>query len=164
MVQGVNGSVYMNILPVRVLPTEETGRIAGKVPTKAYPDDAGFDLFPTIEATLWPGDRMLIPTGIALAIPKGYYGRIAERSGYGSKGLGVGAGVIDSGYRAEVKIAVYNRRIGGADSQDGIITISPDKAVAQIVIEKCDPFMVIHVDELPEADRGNSGFGSSDSR
>lgn len=153
------------ILPVKILSPEETGRVAGKVPQKAHDDDAGFDLFPTIEASLFPGERLLVPTGVAMAIPPGYYGRIAERSGYGSKGLGVGAGVIDSGYRGEICVAVYNRRFR---DDDGVhtgeaINIDPTKAIAQIVLEKCDPFRVTEVDELPSADRGAKGFGSSDS-
>jgi dUTP pyrophosphatase len=154
------------VLPVKILPPEETGRPAGKIPRKAFADDAGFDLYPTIEAKLYPGERLLVPTGVSVAIPSGYYGRIAERSGYGSKGLGVGAGVIDSGYRGEILVALYNRRVAstGHDVDREPIVISPDAAVAQLIIEKCDPFAVVLVDELPDADRAESGFGSSDGR
>lgn len=155
----------VGVLPFKILPTEETGRPAGKRPIKAFPGDAGFDLFPTAEMKIWPGERRLVPTGVAVAVPPGYYGRIAERSGYGAKGLGVGAGVIDSGYRGEIMVAVYNRRWRDDEFEgDVAILVSPDRAVAQLIVERCDPFEAVEFEDLPPADRGGSGFGSSDSR
>lgn len=129
----------------------------GQRPTKAYPHDAGWDLYPLETMELLPGHQALISTGIAIAIPQGYYGRIAERSGLGSRGLGVGAGVIDSGYRGEIKIAVYNRAL---HAKEGIL-IERSTPIAQIIIERCDLFELEEVGELPPSVRGVLGFGSS---
>lgn len=145
----------MNI-QFRIMPTVETGRDLGQPPRKAYTEDAGWDIFPTINFRISPGYRMLIPTGIAIAIPTGYYGRLAERSGLGSKGIGVAAGVIDSGYRGEIKVALYNRAFG-----DAPMDITTDMAIAQLIIERCDPVEMELVDDLPISERGLRGFGSS---
>ena len=93
----------MNIVSVKKL--TETAQI----PIKAHEDDAGFDLFADLDTVVFPNTRTLIKTGIAIAIPRGYYGRIAPRSGLAFKnGIDVLAGVIDAGYRNEVGVILIN--------------------------------------------------------
>ena len=77
----------------------------GKVPTRAKSSDAGYDLYSTVDMPITPTARQLVPTGIAIEIPEGYYGRIAPRSGLAVRaGIDILAGVVDSGYRNEIKV------------------------------------------------------------
>ncbi len=129
------------------------------VPKRATPSSAGADLYSCIDedVVLLPGDRKLIPTGIAIAIPEGYGGFVFPRSGTASKyGISLSncVGVIDSDYRGEVKIAVINH-------SNEPYTIKNSERIAQLVIlpvELCE-FSVC--DTLDDTLRGNGGFGST---
>lgn len=127
-------------------------------PTQERATDAGWDLYTTQTMVLRPGDTVIAPTGLIMAIPWGYYGCIKERSGYGSKGLGVGAGVIDPGYREEVGVVLRHENLSA-----GPITITPAKAIAQIIFRLGVRVTVEEVrrEMLPGGDRPG-GFGTSD--
>lgn len=127
----------------------------GKMPSRAHTDDAGWDLYTTIDAVLEVGERKLLPTGISMAIPKGYYGRIADRSGNSfNLGLHVLAGVIDSTYRAEIKVLLINL-------SNKSVEIKIGHRIAQIIITSISNMQLTQVDELDSTDRGVLGFGSS---
>tara|TARA_R110000751_G_scaffold42375_2_gene98477 strand:+ start:271 stop:750 length:480 start_codon:yes stop_codon:yes gene_type:complete len=126
------------------------------VPTQATEGDAGYDLYSLDEITLTPLARTVVKTGISLAIPMGFYGRIAPRSGLAvKKGLDVLAGVVDSGYRGNVGVVLIN--LSGE-------TVSLDKKskVAQLIIEQCLDVEWVESEDLSESRRGEEGYGSSD--
>lgn len=126
-----------------------------KLPTKTNASDAGFDLYSTLDADILPGQRKLLPTGVSMAIPAGYYGRIADRSGNAfNLGLHVLAGVVDSGYRAEIKVLLVNL-------SDVPVEIKRGHRIAQIIITAISNLPIMRVEELDSTDRGASGFGSS---
>lgn len=127
------------------------------LPTRATPHDAGYDLYSLSYGSLAPGHRMLVSTGISLAIPEGYYGRVAPRSGLAAKsGLDVLAGVVDSGYRAEVKVVLIN--LGSAP-----YLVEEGARIAQLIIEKCHSVDWQEVAELDDTARSQGGFGSTGS-
>jgi len=126
-----------------------------KEPCQANGSDAGYDLFSVEEVTLEPFERLIVKTGIKLALPNGYYGRVAPRSGLAiKKGIDVLAGVIDSGYRGEVGVVLINL------SSDKQILNKGDK-IAQLIIEKCYCVAFSEVSDLEDSGRGEGGFGSS---
>ena len=128
------------------------------LPSKAYIGDAGWDLYCDSEVSISPGKRELISTGIKVAIPKGYYGRIADRSSIAwKKGCHVLAGVIDSAYRGEVKILLINLT-------DKEVSISLGEKIAQLILTKISEEDLIEVDDLDLTQRGEGGFGSSDKK
>ena len=99
-------------------------------------------------------NRKLVSTGVQMAIPVGYYGRVAPRSGLSCKGLDIGAGVIDAGYRGEIKILAIN------NSNNNFCVLRGER-IAQLIITKIANPVLEVVDELPPSDRGESGFGST---
>lgn len=104
---------------------------------------------------LEPGERELIKTGIAVAIPEGYYGRIAPRSGLAlNHGIGVLAGVIDSDYRGEIGVVLINHSYTPVEIKDGM-------RIAQLILERADRLPVVVVGDLPDTDRGSNGYGST---
>jgi dUTP pyrophosphatase len=104
---------------------------------------------------LEPKERKLFKTNLAMAIPDGYYGRIAPRSGYAFKyGIDVLAGVIDSGYRNEIGVILYN-------TGEEPFIVNKGTRIAQMIFEKCYKVSFVHVEKLPESQRGLGGFGSS---
>ena len=125
------------------------------LPEFAHPTDAGMDLF-SIEDKLIPaGQRVLIATGIALAIPADHVGLIWDKSGLATKsGITTLAGVIDSGYRGELLIAILN-------TSDQSYNIAMGQKVAQLLVQPISHPIITAVDALPEADRGERGFGST---
>lgn len=128
------------------------------VPAYAHPGDAGLDLLASESSTLRPGERAAIPTGIAVAIPDGYAGFVHARSGRALKeGLALvnAPGLIDSGYRGEVKVIVVN-----LDPASDIDIKRGDK-IAQLVIQPVATPDIEPVDELPGTARGEGGFGST---
>ena len=131
------------------------------IPTKSRKTDAGYDLYSDEDIALYPEDTKLISTGIAFAIPDGYAGLIWDRSGLGTKGVHRHAGVVDSSYRGEVKVALYNARPGHVDFTDNMYFISRGDRIAQILFQKVPHFDLVETEELDETDRGSSGFGSS---
>lgn len=129
-----------------------------EAPSYAQPGDAGADLRTTIDFTLAPGERRLIPTGVALALPFGTVGLIHPRSGLASKhGITVvnAPGTIDAGYRGEISVCLLN-----TDSAEPIDFKRGDR-IAQLVIQRIEIAVFQVVDELPESVRGAGGFGST---
>lgn len=131
-------------------------RSDAKLPNQARRHDAGYDLFSLEEnIKISPGERVLIKTGITMAIPNGYYGRIAPRSGLALKhGIDVMGGVIDSQYRGEIGVILLN--ISGFE-----FNVNQGDKIAQIIIEKCYDANFIKVSQLDETERGVGGFGHS---
>lgn len=128
------------------------------LPAYARLGDAGLDLIAAEDITLKPGDRAAISTGIALAIPEGYAGFVQPRSGRAlSDGLGIAnaPGLIDSGYRGEIKVIAINL------NPSALIDVHRGEKIAQIVFQKVEAAELEVVDELPETERGAGGFGST---
>jgi dUTP diphosphatase len=128
------------------------------LPRYASTGDAGLDLLAAEDASLEPGDRAAIPTGIAVSIPQGHAGFVHARSGRALKeGLALvnAPGLIDSGYRGEIKVIVVN-----LDPRSTIDIRRGDK-IAQLVIQPVATVDPVLVDELPPSDRGKGGFGST---
>ena len=127
------------------------------IPTRNKEYDAGYDLYSIESGTLEPKQRKLFKTGISMSIPKGYYGRIADRSGNAYKlGTHTLAGVIDCPYRGDIGVILYN-------TSDTVATVNKGDRIAQIIIEKCCDVEFIEVSELDSTDREDKGFGSSGS-
>lgn len=126
-----------------------------KTPNRNTPTDAGLDIYSSETSLIRGRSWKAVSTGISISIPDGYYARIAPRSGLAYKhGLDVFAGVVDSGYRGEIKVILYN-----AGEKDYLININ-DK-IAQMIIEKCYIWDTVVVQFLDESERGERGFGSS---
>lgn len=128
------------------------------LPACAHEGDAGLDLVASEDVVLQPGERAAVPTGIAIALPAGYAGFVLPRSGRALKeglGLANAPGLIDSGYRGEVKVIVVN-----LDPRSAIDIRRGDK-VAQLVVQRVETPEVEEVDELPSSERGSGGFGST---
>ncbi len=128
------------------------------VPSQNTIADAGYDLASVESYTLKPGERKLLKTNIACAIPQGYYGRVAPRSGLAyKKGIDVLAGVVDSGYRGDIGVILIN--FGDEDFE-----VKEGDRIAQFIIEKCHTVEWVEVDaveDLDASERGEWGFGSS---
>ncbi len=128
------------------------------VPSYAHPGDAGADLVAAVDVTLAPGERALVPTGVALALPDGYVGLVHPRSGLAARhGLSIvnSPGTIDAGYRGEIKVLVINH-----DQREHIELRRGDR-VAQLVIQRFERASFEAVDALPESARGSGGYGST---
>jgi dUTP pyrophosphatase len=128
-----------------------------QLPRRAHPGDAGSDLFSVEEVVIPPGERRDVGTGIALAIPGGYGGFLQPRSGLAYKhGIMVtnSPGLIDAGYRGEVRVSLYN-------SGAGPFTVAVGERIAQLVIQRVEEPDFLAVDELGGSSRGEGGFGSS---
>ena len=129
-----------------------------KLPNKAHPGDAGWDLYSNNEEDIHIefGHRQLIPIGCSFAIPEGYYGRLADRSGNAWKcGIHVMGGVIDSKYRGEVKVILVN-----LDCEEGFIVKKGDK-ISQMIITKIHEGDIVEVNDLDDTERNEGGFGST---
>ncbi len=129
-----------------------------ELPSYAYEGDAGLDLRAAESCTLAPGERRLVSTGLAIAIPEGYAGFVQPRSGLAlKKGLSMAntPGLIDSHYRGELKVIAVN-----LDPHEPI-QIEVGERIAQLVIQQVPVVRLVEVDELDETDRGTGGFGSS---
>jgi dUTP pyrophosphatase len=127
---------------------------SSQVPSKGHPDDAGWDLYADESFKLWPEETKLISTGIAMSLPKGFVGLIWDRSSIGVKGIHRYAGVIDCGYRGEVKVCLHN-------TTKGLYHIEKGDRIAQILIQEAPNFRIHIVDELDSTNRGDGGFGST---
>lgn len=128
------------------------------LPRYAHHDDAGADLLCAESLSLQPGERRLVPTGLAVAIPEGWVGLVHPRSGLAAKhGVTVGnaPGTIDPGYRGEVKVLLVN-----TDPTEAV-TFSRGDRIAQLLLQEVAQAEFSPVDELPETVRGAGGFGSS---
>ena len=125
------------------------------IPTKANESDAGWDLYASADAIIDPSKTELISTDISFAIPDGYVGLIWDRSGMAVKRrLHRFAGVIDSGYRGEVKVCLWN-------SADKYCIIHAGERIAQIIFQEVPQFSLKEVASLDDTERGEGGFGSS---
>ena len=129
---------------------------AAKIPTKAHKSDAGWDLYASYTSQpVYPHKRRLISTDISLAIPEGYCGLIWPRSGLSVKsGIDVLAGVIDSGYRGEIKVCLFN-------TSDTLVHIHPGDRIAQLIIQKVEDIEFLEAESLDDTDRADGGFGST---
>jgi dUTP diphosphatase len=128
------------------------------LPSYAHPGDAGADLVTTIDAELAPGERALLPTGIAIALPDGYAAFVHPRSGLALKcgvALVNAPGTIDAGYRGELKVIVVN-----LDPRAPVVFHRGDR-IAQLVIQRVERATFHEVETLPGSDRGEGGHGST---
>lgn len=127
-----------------------------KTPFRANKTDAGADLCSAEDAIITPLERKAIGTGISIEIPEGYYGRIAPRSGLAYKnGIDVLAGVVDSSYRGEIKVILFNT------DKENNFEIKKGERIAQLIIEDHFNFEFDVVEELTYTERGFGGFGST---
>jgi dUTP pyrophosphatase len=129
-----------------------------RLPEQAYAGDAGLDLATCERVEIGPGERAVVPTGLAVAIPEGYAGFVQPRSGLAARqGISVvnSPGLIDSGYRGEIRVVLLN-----TDTTHTFVA-EPGDRVAQLVVLPIPGLEVVEVDELPETERGVRGFGSS---
>lgn len=128
------------------------------LPTYAHPGDAGVDLLTAIDAVVPPGERVLLPTGIAIALPEGYAAFVHPRSGLAVKhgvSLVNGPGTIDAGYRGEIAVSLVNH-----DPREPVVLHRGDR-IAQLVVQRVEHAVFHEVTVLPGSDRGEGGFGSS---
>jgi dUTP pyrophosphatase len=129
-----------------------------RLPERAHPGDAGLDLRSAVDVDLAPGERALVPTGLAVAIPEGHAGLVLPRSGLASRvglTLANAPGLIDSGYRGEIVCAVINL------DREGAVRIERGDRIAQLVIVALPEVRPAFVDELPASSRGEGGLGST---
>jgi dUTP pyrophosphatase len=124
------------------------------LPTRAHPDDAGLDLYNLEDFLLEPGQGKAVKTGIALAVPQGHVGLVADRSSLGKRGLKTAGGVIDAGYRGEIHIVLWN--ISGE-----VFELKRGERLAQLLLIPISTPAVQEVTSLDETARGAKGFGSS---
>jgi dUTP pyrophosphatase len=131
------------------------------VPARAYSGDAGLDLAACDRVELGPGERAVVPTGLAVAIPDGYAGFVQPRSGLAFRhGISVvnAPGLIDSGYRGEIRVVLLN-----TDRREKFV-VEPGMRIAQLVVLPVPELELVETEELPESERGVRGFGSSRAR
>lgn len=128
------------------------------IPQRANIGDAGYDLVASEDIVIGPNERSLVSTGISIEIPNDCYARVAPRSGLAvKKGIQVGAGVVDSSYRGEVKVLLFNHG-------NNIFEIKKGDRIAQMIFEKIyTPSQLVEVpyEELSNSSRGDGGFGST---
>jgi dUTP pyrophosphatase len=139
-------------LPIRRLRDEAV------LPARAYVGDAGLDLASCEQVELGPGERALVGTGLAVAIPDGYAGFVQPRSGLAAKhGITIvnAPGLVDAGYRGELKVVLLN-----TDTSETFV-VEPGMRIAQLVVMPVPGLAPVEVEELPESERGVRGFGSS---
>jgi len=134
---------------------------SAQLPVAQHPGDAGLDLCATVDVEVGPGERAMVPTGLAVAIPEGHAGLVLPRSGLASRHgltLANSPGLIDAGYRGEVTCAVVN-----LDPRESVKIARGDR-IAQLVIVAVPDVRPAWVDDLPGTSRGESGFGSTGRR
>ena len=139
-------------LPIRRL------RPDAVLPRRAYAGDAGLDLASCEQVVLAPGERAVVGTGLAVAIPDGYAGFVQPRSGLAARsGIAFvnAPGLVDSGYRGEIRVVLLNT------DREHAFTVEPGMRIAQLVLLRVPEVEPVEVEELPESDRGVRGFGSS---
>jgi len=125
-----------------------------KVPHYSHKGDAGLDLFSSVDSVLNKGEVKPVPTGIQVAIPEGHVGLVWDKSGISLKGVHRLAGVIDSGYRGEVRVVMVN-------FGEETFVIKKGMKIAQLLIQPVMDVEVVEADELEETSRGENGFGST---
>jgi len=128
------------------------------LPAYAHPGDAGADLVTAVDITLAPGERALVPTGVALALPEGYVALVHPRSGLAARhGVSIvnTPGTIDAGYRGEIMVLLINHDLHEA------VELHRGDRVAQLVVQRFERAAFVAVDELPASARGTGGYGST---
>jgi len=128
------------------------------LPVYALPGDAGADIVAAEAVTLAPGERALVPTGLAIALPAGYAAFVHPRSGLAARvGLGLvnAPGTIDSGYRGEIKLIVINHDTARS------LTLARGERIAQLVFQRVERARFVEVDQLPASERAAGGHGST---
>jgi dUTP pyrophosphatase len=148
-----NWSIQEQTLTMKTLPFQKLHPEA-KVPSRAYENDAGLDLTTVESGNLKPGEGKIFKTGLAMAIEPGFVGLIWDRSSMGKRGIKTAGGVIDSGYRGEVGVILFNV---SATQQ----TIEAGERIAQLIIQPIATPGTLAVEALPSSDRNQGGFGSS---
>lgn len=144
----------MTELPLRRLRDDAT------LPSTAYDGDAGLDLAACERVVLGPGERAVVGTGLAVAVPEGHAGFVLPRSGLAARhGISIvnAPGLVDAGYRGEVRVVLVNT------DREHAFTVEPGMRIAQLVVLPVSALALVEVDELPETERGVRGFGSSSS-
>jgi dUTP pyrophosphatase len=139
-------------LPIRRL------RPDAALPARAYSGDAGVDLAACERVELGPGERAMVPTGLAVAIPEGYAGFVQPRSGLAARnGLTIvnTPGLVDSGYRGELQVILLNT------DRERSFVVEPGMRIAQLLVVPVAELELEEVEELPASERGVRGFGSS---
>jgi dUTP pyrophosphatase len=139
-------------LPIRRLRPE------ARLPARAYSGDAGVDLAACERVELGPGERAMVPTGLAVAIPDGYAGFVQPRSGLAARnGLTIvnTPGLVDSGYRGELQVILLNT------DRERSFVVEPGMRIAQLLVVPVAELELEEVEELPASERGVRGFGSS---
>lgn len=128
------------------------------LPTYAHPGDAGADLVTTVDVSLKPGERAVVPTGVSLALPDGYVALVHPRSGLAAQhGVSVvnAPGTIDAGYRGEIMVILVNL------DPNETVRLSRGDRIAQVVFQQVERASFIEVERLPGSDRGAGGHGST---
>lgn len=128
------------------------------LPRYAKPGDAGADLVTTTDVVIGPGERVVVGTGVAIALPIGYAAFVHPRSGLAARsGLSIvnAPGTIDAGYRGEIKICLINH-----DPRESIKILRGDR-IAQLIVQRVAQAEFVEVDELPDSERGAGGYGST---
>ncbi len=128
------------------------------LPTRAHPGDAGLDLFAAAAVTLNPGERAVVPTGVAIALPDGYAAFVHPRSGLAARhGISLvnAPGTVDAGYRGEIRVTLLN-----TDARHPVSFQRGDR-IAQLVIQQVVSPALHEVESLPGSVRGDNGFGST---
>jgi len=146
--------VAANQIPIQILRLDPEL----PVPSYAHPGDAGADLFAREDVILAPGERRLVPTGLAIALPEGYVALVHPRSGLAHRnGLSIvnSPGTIDAGYRGEIQVCLVNL------DPSTPIELSRGDRIAQLVIQRFESAEFVEVAELPDSVRGAGGYGST---
>ncbi|HEY3004871.1 MAG TPA: dUTP diphosphatase [Kribbellaceae bacterium] len=128
------------------------------LPSYAHPGDAGADLVTTQDVTLKPGERALVGTGIAIALPDGYAAFVHPRSGLAARhGVSIvnAPGTVDAGYRGEIKVCLVN--LDPAEA----VTLRRGDRIAQLVVQRVENARFVEVERLPGSARGDGGHGST---
>lgn len=125
-----------------------------RIPYRAEPGSAGYDVFSTKPIEIYPGTRQLVSTGISTEFSKSYYLRVAPRSGLSLKGIDIGAGVIDSSYRGEIRVLFIN-------NSETTLTFPKGTKIAQLIMERCEEPLIIVSNFLNVSQRNENGFGST---
>lgn len=156
-----NDSINMHLKQLReqMFKIEVEVLDGGKLPTKAHPTDAGFDVYATDDIQLYPGEVMKHPLNIRMKLPRGSWARIETKSGLGSKGMLVYAGVVDEAYRGIPHVIMTNLNMKNVNP----IIVRKNEKLAQITMNPhSNDFYIEQVDSVDTAtDRGTAGFGSS---
>lgn len=151
MNDGMSNRVGVDVLLVRLdadLP----------LPSYSHPGDAGLDLLSTVDVEVAPAQRVLVPTGVAVALPDGYAGFVHPRSGLAVReGLTVAnaPGTIDAGYRGEIKVALVNL------DAERTVSVHRGERIAQLVVQRVEQVVFHEVERLPGSARAGGGFGST---